>query len=106
MVYTIPGAYGPPKDHAICQVPSQSKFITKYFLYKENEILLFEGLYGLCMMTKQQWRIELLCTTEECSPSKRAHPKGCLEELDGRTPKLVRLDNEDEGTPSRSKRHT
>ena len=24
----------------------------------------------------------------------------CLEELDGRTPKLVRLDNEDEGTQS------
>ena len=34
---------------------------------------------------------------------KRACPKGCLEELDRCTPKLVRLDNEDEGTPSRSK---
>ena len=41
----------------------------------------------------------------QCLPSKYARPKSCLEELDGCTPKLVRLDNEDEGTPSRSKRH-
>ena len=48
--------------------------------------------------------LEPSCTTEhapglQCSPSKRGHLKGCLEELDGRTPKLVRLDNEDEGNP-------
>ena len=54
--------------------------------------------------------LDLSCTTEhapglQCSPSKRARLKDCLEEFDGRTPKLVRLDNEDEGTPSRFKRH-
>ena len=46
--------------------------------------------------------LELSCTTEnapglQCSPSKRARLKTCLKEFDGRTPKLVRLDNEDEG---------
>ena len=51
--------------------------------------------------------LEPSCTTEhapglQCLPSKRARPKGCLEELDGCTPKVVRLDNEDKGTPRRS----
>ena len=49
-----PGAYE-PKGHAtytICRVPSQSKFIAKYFPYKESKILLFETVYGLHVMTK------------------------------------------------------
>ena len=46
-VLVIPGAYEPPKaakehtTYIACRVPSQSKFITKYFPYKENKILLF-----------------------------------------------------------------
>ena len=53
---------------------------------------------------------ESACTTKitpelRGSPSKRAHPKDCVEALDGHTPKRIRLENEDEGTPNRSKRH-
>ena len=52
------GAYAPlkaTKEHetcTICQVPSQSKFIAKYFPYKQSEILLFEAIYET-RMTKQ-----------------------------------------------------
>ena len=57
--WLISGAYEPPKavkEHeacTTCQVPSQS---TKYFPYKESEILLFEAAYGMRMTTKQQWQ--------------------------------------------------
>ena len=56
-LYAEAGAYKPPKEHetcTTCQVPSQSKFITKYCPYKESEILLFEAVHGLRVMTKQQ----------------------------------------------------
>ena len=55
-----PGAYEPlegAKEHetcTTCRVPSQSKFIAKYFPYKESEILLFEAVYGMRVTTKQQ----------------------------------------------------
>ena len=39
-----------------CQVPSQSKFIDKYFPYKESEILLLEALHVMRVATKQQWQ--------------------------------------------------
>ena len=32
-------------------MPSQSKFIAKYFPYKKSEILLFEDLYGMRVTT-------------------------------------------------------
>ena len=53
------GAYEPPKDHETCTtcwVPSQSKFIAKYFPYKESKILLFEAIYRMHVTTKQQWQ--------------------------------------------------
>ena len=58
-VYMVAGAYEPPKEHetcTTCRVPSQSKFITKYFPYKESKILLFEAVYRMRVTTKQQWR--------------------------------------------------
>ena len=49
-----------------CQVPSQSKFIAKYFPYKESEILLFEAVYVTHVITKQcESFLELSCTTED-----------------------------------------
>ena len=57
------------KEHEIiCQVPSQSKFIAKYFPYKENEILLFEAIYGTHVLTQTTMAknfLELLGTTED-----------------------------------------
>ena len=44
-------------------------------------------------------RLSCVAPGLQCLPSKCAHRKGCLEELDECTPKLVRLDNENEGTP-------
>ena len=67
-------AYEPPKaakKHetcTICQVPSQSKFIAKYFPYKESEILLFEAVHGMHVMTQITMAenfLELLCTTKD-----------------------------------------
>ena len=81
------GAYEPPKaakKHetcTICQAPSQSKFIVKYFPYKETEILLLEAAYGTCVMTKQQWwRISLSRHVQLRIPRQLStpfFPKGC-----------------------------
>ena len=61
----------------------------KYFPYKESEILLFEALYGLRVMTKQQWqRISFSHRVQLSMPQgynvphqKSTHPMGCLEEF-------------------------
>ena len=65
----LPGAYEPPmpaKEHETCtifQVPSQSKFIAKYFPCKESEILLFEAVP--CMTTQRTMAESASsCTTE------------------------------------------
>ena len=65
-------AYESPKvakEHetcTICRVPSQSKFIAKYFPYKESEILLFEAVHGTRMMTQTTMSfLESLCTTDD-----------------------------------------
>ena len=73
----IAGAYEPPgavKEHetcTTCQVPSQSKFIAKYFPYKESDILLFEAVYGSDLQyisirqyidTLIEYRIVILCS--------------------------------------------
>ena len=58
------------KEHetcTTCQVPSQSKFIAKYFPYKESEILLFV-IYGTHITTQTTMVenfLELSCTTED-----------------------------------------
>ena len=52
----------------ICQMPSQSKFIAKYFPYKESEILLFEAVHEMRVMTQTTMAenlLESLCTTED-----------------------------------------
>ena len=70
----FPGAYEllkAAKKHetcTICQVPSQSKFIAKYFPYKESEILLFEAVYGSRVTTQTTMTenfLELSSTTED-----------------------------------------
>ena len=67
----ISGAYEPPKERkacTICQVPSQSKFIAEYFPYKESEILLFEAVHGMHVITQTTMAenfFELSCTTED-----------------------------------------
>ena len=59
------------KEHeicTICQAPSQSKFIAKYFPYKESEILLFEAIYGMRVMTQTTMVenfFESSCTTDD-----------------------------------------
>ena len=68
------GAYKPPKaakEHetcTICRVPSQSKFIAKYFPYKESEILLFEAVHGTRVTTQTTMAesfLESSCTTDD-----------------------------------------
>ena len=54
--YELPEAAKEYETCTTCRVPSQSKFIAKYFPYKESEILLFEAIYGMRVTTKQQWR--------------------------------------------------
>ena len=68
-IHTL-GAYELPKEHetcTTCQVPSQFKFIAKYFPYKESEILLFEAIYGTRdnKTTVAENFLESLCTTED-----------------------------------------
>ena len=74
VTWPIAGAYESlkaAKEHetyTICQVPSQSKFIAKYFPYKESKILLFEAIHGMRVMaqtTMTENFLESSCTTED-----------------------------------------